>query len=98
MGIINHSEYVLSNGINLRDTYICISSNQIRISKLANGNYSVVVNYLVYCNQEAKLNDKNPLSNVSFEFIISESQLSSNLYTLGYRELKIMYPNYSDSV
>ena len=55
MGIINHSEYVLSNGINLRDTYICISSNQIRISKLANGNYSVVVSDANDCEKQLDL-------------------------------------------
>ena len=98
MGIINHSEYNLSNGISIRDTYICISSNPVRISKVANGNYLVSVNYEVYFNLESKLNNKNPLSNVGFQFQIAENQLSSNLYVLSYRELKSMYPNYSDSL
>lgn len=97
MGLINHSEYILSNGISLRDSYICISSNTIRISKLLDGNYSVHVEYHIYVNQLAKNENKSPLSNVGFQFQISESDLSQNVYTLAYRELKIMYPVYSDA-
>lgn len=97
MGLINHSEYILSNGISLYDTYICISSNAIRMSKIANGSYSVDVGYLVYVNQLAKNDNKNPISNIGFNFSIVENDLTQNIYSLSYQQLKIMYPSYSDA-
>lgn len=97
MGLINHSDYILSNGISLIDTYICISSSPVRVSKVGNGSYSVNVNYVVFLNQDAKTENKNTLDNIGFQFQITENELSQNIYNLAYQQLKIIYPVYSDA-
>lgn len=96
MGLINHDQLALSNGLSVIDTYMCISSNSIRISKISSENYLVNVGYVIFYNQDAKNNNKQPINNLGFDFTIVENDLAQNIYILSYDQLKIMYPNYSD--
>ena len=96
MGLINHDQLALSNGLSVIDTYMCISSNSIRISKISSENYLVNVGYVIFYNQDAKNNNKQPIKNLGFDFTIVENDLAQNIYILSYDQLKIMYPNYSD--
>lgn len=96
MGLINHS-VLPYNGINLTDSYICISSNTIRMrldKEITPNVYSIQIDYAIYASQDAKNNGFPPLLNMSL--IETLDTLPADMYAYGYQQLKIMYPVYSD--
>ena len=94
MGLINHSEYIFQTGLSLQDTYICISSNLVRLNKLNINNYQIVFTYTIFFNEQSKLNNRQYLDMLTHTFTTSD--LNTNIYVQCYNELKSIYPNYSD--
>jgi len=96
MGILNHDN-LNYNGIQIQNTYICISNNVIRI-QLDKTNespiYIIDINYTVYASYEAKNNGFMPLQNLGI--VKNVNTIPADLYDYSYQQLKNIYPNYSD--
>ena len=95
MGIITHSDYNF-HSLQIKDAYICISSNPIYIFLDKKVNlYNIVVLYDVYVNYDARLNGEQPFQSIQRTY--KDELVSSNLYTYAYDKLKQEYPVYSDA-
>jgi len=95
MGIINHST-LLYNGLQVKDTYISINRNVIRIFYDKNTSlYTIEIPYCVFASLEAKNNQCIPLLNANV--INTVDSLATDVYSYGYQQLKSLYPNYSDA-
>jgi hypothetical protein len=96
MGLINH-DYISYNGLQIKDSYICISTNVIRIQLDKSSDeplYNIDINYSVYATYEAKSNEYPPLQNLGV--VKNVNDLPTDLYEYSYQQLKNIYPNYSD--
>ena len=96
MGILNHDN-LNYNGIQIQNTYICISNNVIRIQldkSSVEPLYNIDINYNVYASHDAKSNEFPPLQNLGF--VKNVNTIPTDLYDYSYQQLKNIYPNYSD--
>jgi hypothetical protein len=96
MGLINH-DYISYNGLQIKDAYICISTNVIRIQldkSSVEPLYNIDINYSVYASFDAKNNQFPPLQNLGF--VKNVNTIPSDLYDYSYIQLKNTYPNYSN--
>lgn len=96
MGIINHDSLSF-NGLSIQNTYICISTNVIRVQldkSVDPVGYNIDIDYCTFASLESKNNNFPPLMNNGLN--LSVSSLPGDLYEYGYQQLKALYPNYSD--
>ena len=95
MGIINHDS-LSYYGLEVKDTYISINRNVIRIYYDKNTSlYTIEIPYCVYASLDARNNKCIPLLNANV--VNTVDSLATDVYGYGYQQLKSLYPNYSDA-
>lgn len=94
MAILNNDVYNY-NGLQLIDTYVCISQSMIGIyyDKLTNS-YYINIQYSIYGSQANKQDGFPSLANL---VILEHSEkIPEDIYAYSYDKLKKIYPNYTD--
>jgi hypothetical protein len=94
MAILNNDVYNY-NGIELVNTYICVSSNVIRLYYDKNTlMYYIDIEYSIYGSISTRENGYSPISGILKRYIVDT--LPSDIYNYAYDELKKIYTNYTD--
>lgn len=90
MGLINTDNFETSQGVQIANSYICITGIQ---AFKETDVYKMYVSYKVFVNEVSR-SSKTPLDELNL--LVSNINLSTNLYEQAYTELKVLYPNYVD--
>ena len=99
MGIIVHDHKIKDpySSEEYTDIYYHVGShNYLYVKKIGDDNYEVSVTFQIHRDQSAVTNNRTSLGRERVRFNITQSQLGTSLYTLGYNRLKELYPNYDD--
>jgi hypothetical protein len=94
MGILNHDNITTQQGLSVKDTYVSIGKNEIRIKKTDAPSYSIEFGYTSYVSQDAKLNGKYPIAHQLLNY--DEKSVPIDVYDYCYSKLKLVFSNYSD--
>lgn len=102
MGLINPDVHTTSSGVTKTDTYISFNTEtlylrQNGVDESGNNLYMVNANYRIFWDHDSKINGKAFLDLQSVSAVITEAELSSNIYTVLYDKLKLQYPNATDA-
>lgn len=83
-------------GVMFPMAYIAISKNSVMLNPTAaTGVFDVYTRYSVWSSYEARQQDKAAANTVMLQYPAS-TQTISEIYTLAYDQLKVMFPNYID--
>ena len=97
MGIINNDSFSTRYGQDLSKTYISLGDNCIELRK-EEGKYILMGIFNVWLSKESRLNNKSSFSSTIIRKELSASEITSNLYTILYTELKKKYTNTTDDL
>lgn len=97
MGLINHDLFVGWNGVQKADTYLSFNNEPIQLHKGAGSLYSVRANCRIFWDKDSKDGGKSFLELRAVSATLTAEELSTNLYSCLYAELKKTFPNSEDS-
>lgn len=98
MGVINKSNYSSRHGQVITNTYISLANNRVEIYKKANDSdlYELSTSFSIYLSKESRLAYKQPLTTIYLRVELEKSEISGNLYSILYRELKKKFTDTQD--
>ena len=97
MGIIINDTITLNNGLTASTIYCSFGDDEIFIKK-NNGEYYIEGHYKIWFNKDYRTDGKHFLDTGMILVKITSNDLSSNLYTLMYNELKTNYTSTTDDL
>jgi hypothetical protein len=98
MGIIVNDTITLSTGSEYTGVYLAATTDPVEVRKISDTtNYTVRASFRMWINQTARNEDKATIDRVNVRFTIQEADLTQNLYTLAYTELKTHYSDTTDA-
>lgn len=100
MGLINPDIYVTNQGIEKANTYISFFGQSVNMRKNgtdASGVSVFDVNAIacIWWDQASRESNKSPIASIMVS--VQTTDISQNLYSLLYAQLKVMFPNAYDS-
>ncbi len=95
MAIINNDPFTTPQNVSISGSYMTFGSDRLLLQKVG-ADYVLKGNCSVYKDQNAKNNGFKALSIFSVSTTLSSGQLSNNLYTKLYDQLKLTYQNSTD--
>ena len=100
MGIIIGDTINLSNGLTVANAYGSFGNNEIRLSKNENDNtqYILESHYNIWVNKDNRTNNKSIIDAGNIRKTLTVSELSSNLYSILYTEIKSKFTSTTDDL
>lgn len=105
MGLINHNNYTFNNGLECKDTYIAISENCVKITKIVitddnsdnSTAYKISYHYNIYYNKNKRDDGLIPIDIIYQTFnVVYNDLIDTNIYNLCYNNLKQTFTNTTD--
>lgn len=98
MGIINQDPYNTTYGTSVTNTYISIGEQTIALHKLDNTNsiYELKALFSIWNDKPSRESGKRPYQMIPISQELNASQITGDLYTILYDQLKIKFPNHTD--
>ena len=94
MGLINHDTKTLENGLEIKDTYVCVK--HLRVVKKST-EYHIYNTASEYISKDAKDDMKPAIEEVQINFQLNTLPETVNeLYEKAYQEIKLFFQNTTD--
>ncbi len=97
MGLINKDNFETYYGYSVQDTYISLGNNEVSLRR-EEGNWILEAHFNLWHSKDLRIQNKRAYKGFHVRKLLTDSELSSNIFDLAYTEVKKQFTNTTDDL